>query len=157
MRLINAEGKQVGVIPIQQALEAAKTAELDLVEIEPDASPPVCKLLDFRKRLFDQKKKKALAKKKQKQIHLKEIKFRPSTDTGDYKIKLNNLIRFLGDGNKAKVTLRFRGQEMRHQDLGVALMERIKHDLAPYGTIEQDLEAERRQLHMTFVPIKQKR
>lgn len=156
VRLISQDGDQLGVLPLAEAKQHALDAQLDLVEIAPDAKPPVCKLMDFKKHLFDQKKKKALTKKKQKQIQVKEIKFRPNTDVGDYKVKLNNLIRFLEEGNKAKVTLRFRGQELRHQELGVELMERVKADLADYGEIEQDMESEKRQIHMIFAPLKRK-
>ena len=116
--MIGVDGESVGVVPVAQALEAAYDVDLDLVEISPNAEPPVCRIMDYGKYLFEKSKQKAAAKKKQKQIHIKEIKFRPGTDIGDYQVKLRNLKRFLSDGDKAKVTMRFRGREMAHQELG---------------------------------------
>ena len=121
VRLIGADGEQVGVVPIAQALAAAQDAKLDLVEIAPQAIPVVCKILDYGKHVFEAKKDKAAAKKKQRRTQVKEMKFRPGTDEGDYQVKLRNLTRFLNDGDKAKVTLRFRGREMAHQELGMEL------------------------------------
>ena len=119
VRLIGSDGSQVGVVSLEEALETAQQDGLDLVEIVPDAGPPVCKVMDYGKHIFDVKKKNALQKKKQKQTQVKEMKFRPGTDQGDYEIKLRNLVRFLENGGKAKVTLRFRGREMAHQGLGM--------------------------------------
>jgi translation initiation factor IF-3 len=132
----------------------AEDAELDLVEISPNAKPPVCRIMDYGKFRFDQAKKQQEARKKQKQIQVKEVKFRPGTDEGDYQVKLRNLIRFLTEGDKAKVTLRFRGREMAHQDLGMNLLKRVEADLAPYGAVEQRPRMEGRQMVMTIAPIK---
>src|SRR5690625_4291231 len=128
VRLVGADGEQVGVVSLEEALKAAQAADLDLVEIAPDSDPIVCKLMDYGKHLFEIKKTKAAAKKKQKQQQIKEMKFRPGTDEGDYKVKLRNLIRFLEGGDKAKVSLRFRGREMAHQELGMEMMQRIEKD-----------------------------
>lgn len=152
MRLIDAEGGQVGVVPVAQALEAAKKSGLDLVEISPDSDPPVCRMMDYGKFLFDAKKKRTEAKKKQKQSQVKEIKFRPTTEKGDYEVKLRSLIRFLEAGDKAKVTLRFRGREMAHQDLGIGLMKRIEEDLLDFGAVEQQAKFEGRQVVMVLAP-----
>jgi len=132
----------------------ALEAELDLVEIAPTAKPPVCRIMDYGKYLFEENKKKHAAKKKQKQIQVKEIKFRPGTDEGDYQVKLRNLIRFLNDGDKTKVTLRFRGREMAHQELGMKLMKRVEADLADYGVVEQFPKMEGRQMVMVLSPQK---
>ena len=139
-----------------QARRMAEEAELDLVEISPSAKPPVCRIMDYGKFRFEQAKKQNEARKKQKQIQVKEIKFRPGTDEGDYQVKLRNLIRFLSDGDKAKVTLRFRGREMAHQDLGVNLRKRVEDDLIQYGTVEQRPRMEGRQMVMTIAPVKKK-
>ena len=152
MRLIGADGEQVGVISLNEALNHAEEADLDLVEISADASPPVCRIMDYGKFLFEQNKKKHAAKKKQKQTQVKEIKFRPTTEEGDYQVKLKKLINFLGDGDKAKVTLRFRGREMAHQDLGFNLLKRIEKDLADWGSVEQFPKMEGRQLVMVLAP-----
>ncbi len=154
MRLIDQDGEQAGVVPLAQARQMAEDAELDLVEISPNAKPPVCRIMDYGKFRFDQAKKQQEARKKQKQIQVKEVKFRPGTDEGDYQVKLRNLIRFLTEGDKAKVTLRFRGREMAHQDLGMNLLKRVEADLAPYGTVEQRPRMEGRQMVMTIAPIK---
>ncbi len=154
MRLIDQDGEQAGVVPLVQARQMAQDAELDLVEISPNAKPPVCRIMDYGKFRFDQAKKQQEARKKQKQIQVKEVKFRPGTDEGDYQVKLRNLIRFLTEGDKAKVTLRFRGREMAHQDLGMNLLKRVEADLAPYGTVEQRPRMEGRQMVMTIAPIK---
>ena len=134
----------------------AEEAELDLVEISPNAKPPVCRIMDYGKYRFELAKKQQEAKKKQKQIQVKEVKFRPGTDEGDYQVKLRNLIRFLSEGDKAKVTLRFRGREMAHQDLGISLLKRVEDDLLVYGTVEQRPRLEGRQMVMTLAPIKKK-
>lgn len=156
VRLIGADGEQVGIVPLTEALEIAQKATLDLVEIASDSDPIVCKVMDYGKHLFELKKTKAAAKKKQKQQQIKEIKFRPGTDIGDYKIKLRNLTRFLEDGDKAKVTLRYRGREMAHQELGMEMMKRIEIDLVEYGTVEQYPKMEGRQLLMVIAPKKKK-
>ena len=150
--MISADGKQVGIVPIAEALKAAADAGLDLVEIAPDGDPIVCKVLDYGKQLFESKKDKAAAKKKQKRMHVKEMKFRPGTEEGDYQVKLRNLIRFLNDGDKAKVTLRFRGREMAHQELGMDLLKRIEGDLEEIGTVESHPKMEGRQLTMVLAP-----
>lgn len=154
MRLVAEEGEQIGVVPIARALEMAEQAELDLVEISPNAEPPVCRLMDYGKFRFEQQKKNQSARKKQKQVQVKEIKFRPGTDIGDYRVKLRNLIRFLEEGDRVKVTLRFRGREMAHQDLGRDLLERVKNDLEEYGTVEQFPKMEGRQMVMVMSPKK---
>jgi len=150
--LIGADGEQVGVVPIAQALAAAQEVKLDLVEIAPHASPVVCKILDYGKYVFEAKKEKAAAKKKQRRTQVKEMKFRPGTEEGDYQVKLRNLTRFLNDGDKAKVTLRFRGREMAHQELGMELLKRIEIDLAEIGTVEMFPKMEGRQLTMVLAP-----
>jgi translation initiation factor IF-3 len=152
--LIGADGEQVGVVSLQEAQGKADEADLDLVEIVPNADPPVCRVMDFGKFQFDQNKKKQAAKKKQKQIHVKEIKFRPGTEDGDYQVKLRNLIKFLVNGDKVKVTLRFRGREMAHQELGGKMLERIKLDLDEYGVVEQFPKMEGRQMVMVLAPKK---
>ena len=156
MRLLDQDGEQVGVVSLVQARRMAEEAELDLVEISPNAKPPVCRIMDYGKYRFEQAKKQNEARKKQKQIQVKEIKFRPGTDEGDYQVKLRNLIRFLSEGDKAKVTLRFRGREMAHQDLGGQLLKRVEDDLAPYGAVEQRPRMEGRQMVMTIAPVKKK-
>ena len=156
VRLIGADGEQVGIVPIEEARSVAAEVKLDLVMISPDAEPPVCKVMDYGKYLFDLKKQKAANKKKQRRTQVKEIKFRPGTEEGDYRVKLRNLIRFLEDGDKAKVSLRFRGREMAHQHLGQELIDRIKEDLAEYGTVEQEPKMEGRQLVMVLTPTKKK-
>ncbi len=157
MRLILADGKQLGIVPIAQAREAAEDASLDLVEIAPDADPVVCKILDYGKQLFEAKKDKAASKKKQRRMHVKEMKFRPGTEEGDYQVKLRNLTRFLNDGDKAKVTLRFRGRELAHQELGMELLKRIEEDLAEIGTVEVHPKMEGRQLTMVLAPNSKKK
>lgn len=139
-----------------KALELAEEAELDLVEIAPQAEPPVCRIMDYGKFVFEANKQKAIAKKKQKQIQVKEIKFRPGTEEGDYQVKLRNLTRFLEEGNKAKVSLRFRGREMAHQDLGLKLLERVAEDLQDLSTIEQRPKKEGRQMIMVLAPSNKK-
>lgn len=139
------------------ALETARKETLDLVEISPDAEPPVCKIMDYGKHVFDIKKKVALQKKKQKQTQVKEMKFRPGTDQGDYDIKLRNLVRFLENGDKAKVTLRFRGREMAHQELGMEMMKRVETDLAELSQVEQYPKMEGRQMTMVLAPRSKKK
>lgn len=137
-----------------EALEMAQSAGLDLVEVSPTADPPVCRIMDFGKYLFEQNKKAHAAKRKQKQIQIKEVKFRPGTEDGDYQVKLRNLIRFLEEGDKAKVTLRFRGREMAHQEVGRELLQRVQQDLLPYAQVEQNPLMEGRQMVMMFGPKK---
>jgi len=156
VRLIGTEGEQIGVVSIAEALRIAEEAELDLVEVAADAKPPVCRIMDYGKYLFEENKKKHAARKKQKQIQIKEIKFRPGTEEGDYQVKLRNLVRFLEDGDRAKITLRFRGREMAHQELGLKLLKRIEADLAEVGTVEQFPKLEGRQMVMVIVPKKKK-
>jgi translation initiation factor IF-3 len=141
-------------VPIAKAITLAEEADLELVEIAPQANPPVCRIMDYGKYLFEANKQKQLAKKKQKQIQVKEIKFRPGTEEGDYQVKLRNLTRFLEDGNKAKVSLRFRGREMAHQDLGLKLLERVAEDLKEISTIEARPKKEGRQMTMVLAPSK---
>lgn len=139
---------------VGQALAKAEEAEIDLVEIAPNAAPPVCRLMDYGKFKYNEQKKKQDAKAKQKQIQVKEIKFRPGTDEGDYQIKLRNLIKFLTDGDKTKVTLRFRGREMAHQNLGAKILQRVKGDLEDHGQVEQFPKMEGRQMVMVVAPLK---
>ena len=152
MRVIDQHGEQIGVLPTDEALGMAAAVNLDLVEVSPNAEPPVCRIMDFGKYLFEQKKKQNSNKKKQKIIHVKEIKFRPGTDEGDYQIKLRNLIKFLEKGDKAKITLRFRGREMAHRELGAKMLERIKKDLEELATVEQFPKMEGRQMVMILAP-----
>jgi translation initiation factor IF-3 len=154
VRVINQEGEQVGVVSIEEALSIANEANLDLVEISPNADPPVCRVMDYGKFRFEESKKLQVAKKKQKQTQVKEIKFRPGTDIGDYKIKLRKLVSFLEDGDRTKVTLRFRGREMAHQELGMELLQRVKADLEQYGTVEQEPKMEGRLMVMVLAPKK---
>ena len=150
VRLIGKDGSQLGIVSLQEALSKAQQAELDLVEIAPNSSPPVCRIMDFGKYLYQQKKKH----KKPKQIQVKEIKYRPGTEEGDYQVKLRNLIRFLENGDKVKVTIRFRGRELAHQELGMKLLERIKADLEDIAVIEQFPKMEGRQMVMVISPKK---
>lgn len=154
MRIIDANGQQAGVMTRFDALAMAQASELDLVEVSPTADPPVCRIMDFGKFLFEQNKKAHAAKRKQKQIQIKEVKFRPGTEEGDYQVKLRNLIRFLQEGDKAKVTLRFRGREMAHQEVGRELLSRVQADLAAHATVEQNPMMEGRQMVMMFGPKK---
>ncbi len=144
-------------MPIAEARRAAQDAKLDLVEIAPQAEPVVCKIMDYGKHVFEAKKDKAAAKKKQRRMQVKEMKFRPGTDEGDYQVKLRNLTRFLNDGDKAKVTLRFRGREMAHQELGMDLLKRIENDLAEIGSVEMFPKMEGRQLTMVLAPNNKKK
>jgi len=154
-RLIDQDGNQVGIVDIDEARRQAESVSLDLVQIA-DADPVVCKIMDFGKKVFEEKKARAAAKKKQKQTQVKEIKFRPNTDDGDYQIKLRNLTRFLENGDKTKVSLRFRGREMAHQDIGMNLMKRVAADLEEYGQVEQHPKMEGRQMIMVLAPVKKK-
>ena len=154
MRLISESGEQLGVVSVREALAMAEEQDVDLVEISPTAKPPVCKLMDYGKYKYQQAKKRDEAKKNQKQVQMKEIKFRPGTDEGDYQIKMRNINRFLADGDKVKVTLRFRGREMAHQQLGAQLLERVKEDLAEVALIESFPKMEGRQMVMMIAPKK---
>ena len=152
--MIGADGEQVGVVSLATANKMAEEAGVDLVEIAPTAKPPVCRIMDYGKFKYAEAKKRHEAKLKQRQVQVKEIKFRPGTDEGDYQIKLRNLIRFLEEGDKAKVTLRFRGREMAHQEFGVKLLERVRTDLDPYAVVEQFPKMEGRQMIMVLSPKK---
>jgi len=152
VRLIDAEGGQMGVVSLTTALDAAREARLDLVELQPNAKPPVCRLMDYGKHLFQLKKKYTESKKKQKQVQLKELKYRPGIEEGDYQVKLRNLRRFLEHGDKVKITLRFRGREMAHQELGVNTLNRIIEDTQDIGTPEQVPKMEGRQMVFIIGP-----
>ncbi len=146
------EGEQLGILPLREALETAHATGHDLVEISPLAEPPVCRIMDYGKFLYNASKKRHEAKKKQKQITVKEVKFRPGTDIGDYAVKLRNLTRFLDEGNKTKVTLRFRGREMAHRELGLAMLKKVEQDLAEIAEVEQAATMEGRQMVMLLAP-----
>ena len=152
--MVGLNGEQIGIVSLSAANKMAEEAQVDLVEIAPTAKPPVCRLMDYGKFKYQESKKRHEAKLKQKQIQVKEVKFRPGTDEGDYQIKVRNLIRFLEEGDKAKVTLRFRGREMAHQEFGVKLLERVRTDLDPYGVVEQMPKLEGRQMIMMLAPKK---
>lgn len=152
--MIDNEGEQLGVVSLEEAKQTAQDAGLDLVEISPNADPPVCRIMDYGKFRYEDSKKKAAAKKKQKQMQIKEVKFRPGTDAGDYEVKLRNLRRFLEDGDKVKVTMRFRGREMAHQELGLELLQEVEKDLEEIGTVEQYPKLEGRQMVMVVAPKK---
>lgn len=154
--MIGTDGAQAGILSIDEALQIAEEASLDLVEIVPNSEPPVCRVMDYGKYLFEENKKRHAAKKKQKQTQVKEVKFRPGTEEGDYQVKLRNLIRFLTAGDKAKVTLRFRGREMAHQELGMELLKRVQSDLESLATVEQFPRMEGRQMVMVLAPLKKK-
>ncbi len=154
MRVIGADGEQVGILGRDEALALAEEAGLDLVEIQPTADPPVCRVMDFGKFKFEQQKKANAARKKSKQVEIKEVKFRPTTDVGDYNIKLRNMQRFLDEGDKVKVNIRFRGREMRHQELGMELAHRIQNDVTEIGTVDQFPRMEGRQMTMMISPKK---
>lgn len=154
VRVIGSDGEQAGVMSLSAGIDLARGEGLDLVEVSPTADPPVCRVMDFGKYLFEQNKKAQTAKRKQKQVQIKEIKFRPGTDEGDYKIKLRKLTEFLEDGDKTKVTLRFRGREMAHKELGAQLLARVRDDLEEYGSVEQMPQMEGRQMIMVIAPKK---
>ena len=157
VRLIGADGEQVGIVNIDEALRTAGEASLDLVEIVPNAEPPVCRIMDYGKFVFEAKKQKQEQRKKQKQVQVKEIKFRPGTDIGDYNIKLRNLRKFLEVGDKCKVTMRFRGREHAHRELGLALLERVEKDLEDISAVEQRPMMEGRQMVMVLGPSNKKK
>lgn len=150
--MINAEGEQLGILPIDKALDVAREAGLDLVEVAPNADPPVCKILDFGKLKYDTQKKKSEARKKQKVIEVKEIKMRPSIDEHDYQVKIRNMRRFFGEGDKVKVTIRFRGRELAHQDLGMKVLERVREEFEDLAKVEQFPKMEGRQMIMVMAP-----
>ena len=154
VRLTGADGQPVGIVSLRDAMSAAEEANLDLVEISPNAEPPVCRVMDYGKYIFEKSKKDKEQRQRNKQVQLKEIKFRPGTDEGDYQVKLRNLNRFLDDGNKVKITLRFRGREMAHQSLGTKLLNRIKADLAEVANVESFPSMEGRQMVMVLAPKK---
>ncbi len=154
VRVIGADGEQVGVLSRDEALRMAEEAELDLVEIQPNADPPVCRIMDFGKFKFETQKKAHAAKKKQKQIEIKELKFRPTTDDADYLIKVRNLKRFLTEGDKVKIVIRFKGREMAHTELGVAMVKRIEGDILEEAVVEQYPRLEGRQMVMMIAPKK---
>jgi len=154
VRLVGVKGEPIGIVTLAVANTMAEEAEVDLVEIAPTAQPPVCRLMDYGKFRYQESKKKHDAKLKQKQVQIKEVKFRPNTDDGDYNIKLRNLIGFLEEGDKAKITLRFRGREMAHQEFGIRLLERVRDDLEPHAVVEQFPRMEGRQMVMVLSPKK---
>jgi translation initiation factor IF-3 len=156
VRLSGVNNEPLGIVNLSEAFRLAEEANVDLVEIAPNASPPVCRLMDYGKFKYQEQKKAHEAKLKQKTIQVKEVKFRPGTDEGDYGIKLRNLVRFLDEGDKTKITLRFRGREMAHQDIGMRMLERLKADLEPYGQVEQWPKMEGRQMVMVLAPKKKK-
>ena len=154
IRLVGANGEPLGIVSLNEALAQAEEADIDLVEIAPQAAPPVCRLMDYGKYKYAESKRQHEARLKQKQVQVKEVKFRPGTDEGDYKIKLRNLIRFLEEGDKAKITLRFRGREITHQELGLALLKRVEADLQEHAVVEQFPKMEGRQMIMVVAPHK---
>lgn len=156
LRLSGINNESLGIVSLAEAFRLAEEANVDLVEIAPTAQPPVCRLMNYGKFRYQEQKKAHEAKLKQKVIQVKEVKFRPGTDNGDYNIKLRNLIRFLEEGDKTKITLRFRGREMAHQEIGMRMLERLKVDLESYGQVEQFPKIEGRQMIMVITPKKKK-
>ncbi|MCY4151605.1 MAG: translation initiation factor IF-3 [Aestuariivita sp.] len=156
IRLIGARGENIGIVSPQKALDLSEQEELDLVEISPNANPPVCKIMDYGKYKYEQQKRESEARKKQKTIDVKEVKFRPNTDVHDYEVKMRNVARFLENGDKVKVTLRFRGREMAHQDLGQELLERVAADVQLIGKVENMPKMEGRQMIMMIGPLPQR-
>ena len=154
VRLIGEDGSQLGVVSANDARQMSEEAGLDLVEISPDADPPVCRIMNFGKYVFQQRKRKAAAKKKQKLVQIKEVKFRPGTEEADYQVKLRNMLRFLEEGDKVKITVRFRGREMAHSELGIQLLERVVTDVVTFGIVEQRPKTEGRQMVMIVGPKK---
>ena len=152
VRLISQTGEQLGVVELKEALAKAKDQELDLVQMNKDSDTPVCKMMDYGKHLFDQKKQKAASKKKTKKTQLKEIKFRPGTDENDYQIKMRNIIKFLNDGDKTKITMRFRGRELAHKEIGLILLKSVESDLVDIANVEQEPISEGRQFVMLLSP-----
>lgn len=156
VRVTGANGESLGIISLEEAKQLAYAADLDLVEISPNADPPVCKIMNYGKYQFEQNKKLQLAKKKQKQIQVKEIKFRPGTDEGDYQVKLRSLIKFLNDGDKTKITVRYRGRELAHREIGMDQLKRLEKDLEDIAVVEQFPKMEGRQMIMVMAPKKKK-
>ncbi|MCF6203403.1 MAG: translation initiation factor IF-3 [Methylococcaceae bacterium] len=156
VRVVGANGDKLGVVTLAEAKQLAYDANMDLVEISPNADPPVCKVMDYGKYQFEQNKKLQASKKKQKQVQIKEIKFRPGTEEGDYKVKLKNLNKFLEEGNKTKITVRFRGREMAHREIGLELLKRVEKDLEELANVEQFPKVEGRQMVMVMAPKKKK-
>jgi translation initiation factor IF-3 len=154
--LIDQDGEQVGIVALDDAIARAEEVEMDVVEIDANASPPVCRIMNYGKFRFEQSKKQQLARQKTKQIQVKEVKFRPGTDEADYQVKLRNLKRFLEEGDKAKITLRFRGREMAHQELGMKLLNRVEADLEDLAAVESRPKMEGRQMVMMLAPKKGK-
>jgi translation initiation factor IF-3 len=156
VRLVGVDSEAIGIVKLDEAFRLSEEADTDLVEIAPHASPPVCRLMDYGKFKYQETKKAHEARLKQKIIQVKEVKFRPGTDEGDYNVKLRNLVRFLGEGDKTKITLRFRGREMAHQEIGVRMLERLRQDLEEYGQVEQMPKMEGRQIIMILAPKRKK-
>jgi translation initiation factor IF-3 len=156
VRLVGVEGEPLGIVKLADAFRLSEQADVDLVEIAPQAVPPVCRLMDYGKFKYSESKKAHEAKLKQKVIQVKEVKFRPGTDDGDYNVKLRNLVRFLDEGDKTKITLRFRGREMAHQEIGMRVLERLRTDLDEFGQVEQMPKMEGRQMVMVLSPKKKK-
>jgi translation initiation factor IF-3 len=156
VRLVGIDGEPLGIVKLAEAFRLSEQSDVDLVEIAPQAAPPVCRLMDYGKFKYSESKKAHEAKLKQKVIQVKEVKFRPGTDDGDYNVKLRNLVRFLDDGDKTKITLRFRGREMAHQEIGMRVLERLRTDLDEYGQVEQMPKMEGRQMVMVLAPKKKK-
>jgi translation initiation factor IF-3 len=152
VRLIDADGQNHGVVPLNQAMQAAEEAGLDLVEVSPTSKPPVCKVLDFGRYKYEMQKRKAEARKKQKTVDVKEVKIRPNIEDHDYNVKIKNIQKFLGEGDRVKVSLRFRGREMAHQDLGQKILNKVRDDVADTGKIEADPKLEGRQMIMVLAP-----
>ncbi len=157
IRLVGVEGEPLGIVTLAEAFAKAEEADIDLVEIAPQAAPPVCRLMDYGKFKYAESKKQHEARLKQKQVQVKEVKFRPGTDDGDYNVKLRNLVRFLQEGDKAKITLRFRGREITHQELGLALLKRVEADLQEHAVVEQFPKMEGRQMVMVLAPHKKQK
>lgn len=156
VRLIDADGEQAGIISLDEALAMAAERKLDLVEVSPQVNPPVCKIMDYGKFKYESKKKQTQAKKKQKKIQVKELKLRPSTDVGDLKVKTKKLLEFLDDGDKVKITIKFRGRELTHKEIGFELMQRFKQDVDGLGVVEQEAKMEGKQMVMIFAPMNKK-
>lgn len=156
VRVVGANGDKLGIVSITDAKKLAYDANMDLVEISPNADPPVCKVMDYGKYLFKQSKKSQVAKKKQKLVHVKEIKFRPGTEEADYQVKLRSLTKFLEEGNKTKITVRFRGREMAHKEIGMELLQRVEKDLEEFAAVEQYPKFEGRQMVMVMASRKKK-
>jgi len=155
--VINGKGEQLGILDIDQAVEMAADVGLDLVEVSPNAEPPVCRVMDFGKYQYEQKKQKSDAKKKQKRTHIKMIKYRPGTEEADYQIKFKNLVKFIDNGDKVKVVIWFRGREVQHRELGMEMLDRIEMDCEEFAVVEQRAKLEGRQLGMMLAPKSKKK